>query len=696
MYSTFSLLNPYLSEKIDTMRNRLILLGSLLALSTSTLLAQDTVLTPEALWSFGQVSLLDVSPDDSLVLYGIKYNDLEKNTNTSDLYTIRLDGGSKGIPYRLTDTPEKEYNARYRPDGKKIGFLKEDKMWEMNPDGTQARQVSDISMTGFAYSPDGNRILYIQEVQYPNPADSLLAQLPKTSGQIYDGLLFRHWDTWSDDRYFNIFYIDYVDGQLKGEAVNIRPEPFDIPMGGGMEHVDWSPDGNAIAYAFKPLSGTEAATSTNSDVFLYNLGSGKTQNLSRGMPGYDFEPVFSPDGRFIAWNSQERAGYEADRMRIFIIDLVSMEKWEMTVTMDQHARHPKWSANGDRIFFLSERNGVKELWGVNFSRKGKLQRYSTGFNDFLDYIPTGSGNLAALRNSMSQAPEIYRMVVSSSTAKQLTRTNQALLDQIKMGRVARRMIETSDQKRMHSWVIYPPDFDPEKKYPVILYCQGGPQSMVSQSWSYRWNLQIFAAEGYIVIAPNRHGLPGFGQAWTDAIIGDWGGQPMDDLFAAIDDIKKEPYADSTRMAAIGASYGGYATYWLAGNHQGRFKAFISHCGLFNIESFFASTEEIFFANNDLEGPFWQDPVPETYRKDSPHLYVQNWDTPLLVIHNGKDYRVPLEQGLQAFTAAQLMGIPSRLLYFPEENHFVSKAQNAVLWHQTMLEWLNRYLGKGEE
>ncbi|MBK7408383.1 MAG: S9 family peptidase [Saprospirales bacterium] len=426
---------------------------------------------------------------------------------------------------------------------------------------------------------------------------------------------------------------------------------------------------------------------------MYDLASGRTENLSEGMPGYDMEPAFSPNGRFLAWNSQERPGYEADRVRIFLFDLKTKERWEMTTTMDQNASHPKWSTDSQRIFFISEKQGVRELWGVDFSQKSKLQRLSTGFYDYLDFIPTGKNTLASLRNSQSEPPEIFRTVVETTAAKQLTFTNKDFLEKVQLGLVAKRMIQTTDNKRMHAWVVYPPDFDKEKKYPVVLYCQGGPQSMVSQSWSYRWNLQLFAAAGYIVIAPNRRGVPGFGQAWTDAISGDWGGQPMQDLLSAVDDIKREPYADSTRMAAIGPSFGGFSVYWLEGHHEGRFKAFIAHGGVFNLESFYGSTEELFFANQELGGPYWQDTIPETYLKDSPHHYVQNWDTPLLVVHNGRDYRVPLEQGLQAYTAARLMGIPSRLLSFPEENHFVTKPQNAVLWHRTMLEWLGRYLAE---
>lgn len=662
-------------------------------LLAAALPAQEGLLTPEALWKIGRVSLFAVSPDDSLVLYGVNYTDLETNTGNLDLYTIRLDGGSRGTPHRLTHSPESESNACYRPDGKKIGFLREGRLWEMNPDGSNPLQVSDISMNGFAYSPDGSRLLFTREIPYPAPPDPLFSNLPKTSGKIYDDLLMRHWDSWEDDQYQTIFYTDYEDGKLSGEPVNILDQPFDSPLipSGGMEQVQWSPDGKRIAYTCKKSKGKEAATSTDSDIYLYDLGTAKTVNLSEGMPGYDLEPVFSPSGQYIAWNSQERPGYEADRWRVFIRDLKTGQRWEMTKGMDQNARNPKWSAASDRIFFISEMNGVNEVWGVNFAAKGKLQKLSAGFNDFLDYIPTKANTFAALICSMSEPPEVYRHMVETAKSKQVTFTNADLWATMKMGKVEKRMFQTTDKKRLHSWVVYPPDFDPAKKYPAVLYCQGGPQSMVSQNWSYRWNLQIFAAAGYIVVAPNRRGVPGFGQDWTDAIAGDWGGQPMQDLLQAIDQFKKEPFVDSTRLGAMGPSFGGFSVYWLEGHHQKRFKAFIAHCGVFNLESFYGSTEEIFFANQDLGGPPWQSPMPETYLNDSPHRYVQNWDTPILIIHNGSDYRVPLEQGLQAYTAARMRDIPSRFLYFPEENHFVSKPQNAVLWHRAMLDWLGRYL-----
>lgn len=654
-------------------------------LLASLLSPAQTPMTPESLWSIGRVNLFGLSPDDSLVLYGVTYYDLETNAGNLDLYTIRLDGGSRGLPQRLTDTPASERNAQFRPDGKKIGYLLGGQLWEMNPDGSEARQVSDMPMDAFAYSPDGARILFSREQEYTLPGAGLMEDLPKTSGRIYDDLMVRHWDDWTDHHFSNLFLIGYQDGKLTGEPQAIFTGPFDAA------EFKWSPDGKKIAYTSKKQTGVDAATGTNTDIFIYDLETGATENISEGMPGYDLEPVFSPNGRFIAWNSQERPGYEADRMRIFIRDMKTKERWEMTVGMDQNASQPRWSHDSERILFISDFQGVRQIWEVNFTEKGKLRPISGGFNDFQDIITTRKNTMAVVRSSFTEPAEIYRVTIDAGVAKQVTFTNQAFSEKYKMGKVEKKIFTTSDQKRLQAWIIYPPDFDPSKKYPTLLYLQGGPQSMISPAWSYRWNLQLFASGGYIVLAPNRRGLPGFGQEWNDAIAGDWGGQPMQDLLTAIDEFKKEPFVDADNLAALGASYGGYSAYWMAGNHQKRFKTFIAHCGVFNLESFYGSTEELFFVNQDLGGPYWQDPKPETYLLDSPHLFVDNWDSPILVIHNGRDYRVPLEQGLQAYTAARLKGLESRLLYFPDENHFVLKPQNAVLWHRTMLDWLERYL-----
>ena len=637
----------------------------LLLICVVNLQAQNERLTPEKLWSLGRVSLFDVAPDESRVLYGVTYYDVAENSGQTDLYTISTTGGDRGNALQLTETPESEGNALYRPDGKKIGFLRNGALWEMNLDGSDPQQVSEIQMNGFKYSPDGRYILYIQDVVYGNTVQTQYPDLPKADARIIDDLLYRHWSSWEDEKRSNVFYAEYADGKLKGKPVNIMKEAFDSPTKpfGGMEEIDWAPNSKYIAYTCKKSSGAEAATSTNTDIYLYNLSTKTTRNLSEGMEGYDREPVFSPTGRYLAWNSMETPGFEADKNRIFIYDLNTNTKWDMTEGLDMNTNHPKWDLTDDKIFFNVPFKGTHQIFQVDFSNNGRLRQMTNAHYDYYDFKVL-SDRLIVRRASMSEPHEIFRVSKETSKPLALTMVNKEALANIEMGNVQKRVMNTSDGKQMLTWVIYPPNFDPSKKYPTLLYCQGGPQSTVSQFWSYRWNFQMMAANDYIIVAPNRRGLPSFGQEWNDAISGDWGGQAMTDLLTAIDEMKEEPFVDSTRLGAIGASFGGYSVYWLAGNHQKRFKTFISHCGVFNLESWYGTTEELFFANHDMEGAYWEEETPRSYLRDSPHKYVQNWDTPMLVIHGEKDFRVPVGEGMQAFQAAQLQGIPSRFLYFP--------------------------------
>jgi dipeptidyl aminopeptidase/acylaminoacyl peptidase len=652
-------------------------------------IAQTKTLTPELLWSLGRVQLQDVSPDDSLALYSVTYHDITTNQSSTDLYTVRVDGGSRGIPNRLTDTPEKETFARYRPDGNKIGYLKNGQFWEMDVDGKNSRKVTDLEMEGFRYSPDGSKVLFVQEVDYSAEPNPLYQDLPLANAQVFDHLLYRHWKSWEDEKYRNIFVVSYKNGAFTDAPVNITPEAFDAPFS-GIEGVNWSPDEKYIIYDCKKLSGTEATLSTNSDIFLYYVPSGSTINLTEGMKGYDREPRFSPSGRFVSWSSMAKPAYEADRNRVFLYDFRTKRKWDMTASIDRTTRKPRWATNEEKMYFIGGDQGTYQLFEVNFNKKGRLRKMTGGFFDYKDYI-VRKGIIVASRMSMKAPTELFRVSIDAAKANQITFTNKELLKEVKLGRFKKRQVQTTDSLRMLSWVIYPPDFDDTKSYPTLLYCQGGPQSAVSQYWSYRWNFQLMAAQGYIVIAPNRRGLPTFGQQWNDDIAGDWGGQPMQDLLTAIDDFKQESYVDSARIGAVGASYGGYSVYWLAGNHQKRFKSFISHCGVYNLESWYGTTDELFFANQDLQGPYWNDPQSETYGSDSPHLFVKNWDTPILVIHSEKDFRVPIGEGMQAFQAAQLQDIPSRFLYFPEEGHHISNPQNGIFWQRVFFDWLDQTL-----
>ncbi len=651
-------------------------------------------LTPEQLWEFGRVSLQAISPDRQEIVYGITQYDLAANRGGSDLYTLRLDGQEDGGPVQLTALEGSEGQAQYRPDGRKVGFLHQGRLWEVAPTaGATPVQVSDQEMGGFRYSPDGGRILFVRDIRYDKRLEDRHPDLGKANAQVFDGLMYRHWNEWEDGSYSNIFVIGYADGKLEGEPVNIMGEPYDSPLKpfGGMEQISWHPSGDRIAYTCKKIRGTAAATSTNSDIYLYDLLSRRTINLSEGMEGYDMNPSFSPDGRYLIWESMATAGYESDRHRIFRYDFLTRERKELTEGFDQNAIQPVWSSDGGRIYFESEVAGTVQLYYLETGRAGAVPvQLSGGAYNHGPFLEAAE-SLVSVRCSMTEPHELYRIPLSGGPAVQLTRTNTEALSDIKPARVERRTVRTTDGKDMLTWVVYPPDFDPSRRYPTLLYCQGGPQSTVSQFWSTRWNLSLMAANDYIVVAPNRRGLPSFGAEWNDRIAGDWGGQAMQDLLSAIDDVSREPYVDKDRLGAVGASFGGYSVYWLAGHHDKRFQAFVSHCGLFNLESWYGTTEELFFANHDLEGPYWQEPITETWRLDSPHRYVDKWDTPLLVIHGGKDFRVPESEGMQAFQAAQLRGIPSRFLYFPEEGHWVSSPQNGLVWQREFFAWLDQWL-----
>ena len=655
------------------------------------LFSQKTM-TPELLWQLGRVSLQDLSPDGKTVVYSVRHYDVEGNSGSSDLYAISSDGSDQGNARQLTQMEGSEGDAQFTPDGSKIGFLHQGNLWQMNPDGSQAKQVSNVSMNGFHFSPSGNKILFIANVKYDKSTQDKHPDLKQAEARVIDDLMYRHWNQWEDGHYSNIFVADFANGQMLSEPANIMGEPYDSPLKpfGGMEQIAWSPDGQMIAYTCKKLRGTKYTVSTNSDIYLYNLITKETTNITQGMNGYDLNPTFSPDGRYLAWESQEEDGYESDRHRIFTYDFITKRKSELTAGLDQNASSPQWFGD-DRIYFESAVNGTYQLFYIETGRGSSPVQVSNGQFNYGPFMVHQNG-IVARRCSMSEPHELVSVNHNGKgRSMPLTMTNKNELRNIEMGKVEKRMIKTTDGKDMLTWIIYPPGFDPSKKYPTLLYCQGGPQSTVSQFWSYRWNFQMMASNGYIVVAPNRRGLPSFGQEWNDQIAGDWGGQAMQDLLSATDEMAKEPYVDEDNLGAVGASFGGYSVYWLAGNHKGRFKSFISHCGLFNLESWYGTTEEMFFANHDLEGSYWQKDLPETWKLDSPHKYVQNWDTPILVIHGGKDFRVPESEGMQAFQAAQLRGIPSKFLYFPEEGHWVSSPQNSILWQREFAGWLDQWL-----
>jgi dipeptidyl aminopeptidase/acylaminoacyl peptidase len=654
------------------------------------------LMTPEVLWSFGRLGSPQVSPDGKSVIYTITYYNIEENKPYRDVYSVAISGGEAK---NLTNSAINESNAVWRPDGQKIGYISaasgSTQLWEMKPDGTGANQVSNINdgISGFKYSPDGSKIFYIQSVKLDVDIHDLFPDLPKANARLENDIMYRHWDQWHDYTYQHIFIADYSDGNVEEGTDIMKGERFDSPMKpfGGIEQIAWSPDGKILAYTCKKKTGKEYSISTNSDIYFYNLETGETTNFTEGMMGYDQNPVFSPDGKFIAWESMERDGYESDKNRLFVANLESGEKTDFTAEFDQNVHSLNWNAGSKAIYFTSNIHGTDEIYRLNIEDRA-ISRLTDGIHNYQTVEPAGS-KLVAQKVSMSQPAELYLVDPETGTDQPLTTVNKGILDQLTMGKVEERWLETTDGKQMHTWVIYPPHFDPNKKYPALLYCQGGPQGTVSQFWSYRWNFQMMAANGYIVVAPNRRGLPGFGIEWNEQISKDYGGQNIKDYLTAIDELAKEPFVDENRLGAVGASYGGFSVFFLAGNHDGRFNAFISHDGMFNFEHMYTTTEEMWFVNWDIGGPYWEKDNPAAQRSYtfSPHNFVQNWDTPILVIHGEKDFRVPPDQGMAAFNAAVLRGIPAQFLYFPEENHWVMQPQNGILWQRVFFNWLDKWL-----
>ena len=656
---------------------------------------KNDLMTPEVLWSFGRVSEPELSPDQKSLVYGVTYYDIAQNKGNRELFTMSVNGGEAS---QITSTKFSEYQAMWTPDGKKIAFLSSEtgsmQLWEMDTDGKNRKQITDIEngIDGYKYSPDGKHILFISEVAAEKPLKDLYAGLPKASGKIFTDHMYRHWDTWVES-FSHVFYAEMGQGLIKSGKDILEGEPYECPLKpfGGMEQINWSPDGKVIAYTCRKKTGLAYTLSTNSDIFLFDLETGKTTNISEGMLGYDVAPSYSPDGKMIAWQSMEREGYEADKNRLFLMDLTTQTKTDLSREFDQHIDFFSWSENGQSIYFISDYHGCDEIYRVDL-KDGQITKVTEGVHNYKNVAQAGD-KLIASRVSMSMPEEIYAVDPISGKDAQLTFTNKELLDKLSFGKVEARWIKTTDQKDMHTWVIYPPHFDPSKKYPTLLYCEGGPQSTVSQFWSYRWNFQMMAANNYIIVAPNRRGLPGFGQAWNEQISGDYGGQNMKDYLSAIDAMTKEPYVNKDRLGCVGASYGGFSVFWLAGNHQKRFKAFIAHDGMFNLESQYLETDEMWFVNWDLGGPFWDksNKIAQRSYASSPHRFVQNWDTPILVVHGELDYRIAATQGMQAFNAAILKGVPAELLYFPDENHWVLKPQNGILWQRTFFNWLDRWL-----
>lgn len=657
---------------------------------------ENGILTPEVLYSMARVSDAQLSPDGKKVLYGVTFISVEQNKGNRELFVMNADGTDKK---QITATTQSEQNAVWIKGGSEIAFLYNEsgssQLWVMNADGSNRRQVSKLEkgMNAFAFSPDESKVLYIADIQSGKRTVDVYADLPKATGRIVDDLLYKHWDEWVET-VPHPFIASVTEAGLADTLDIMEGEPFECPMkpNSGIEDLSWSPDGKQIAYASRKKTGKEYALSTNSDIYIYNVADKTTRNLTEGMMGYDIMPQFSPDGKSIAWVSQERDGYESDKKRLFVANLETGEKQYLTEAFDYNTDALTWLPDNKSLYIIACKEAVTHIWQVGLDKQ--IRQLTTGQYDYIS-MHTAADKMIAIRQSMVEPSEVFAVNTQSGEAKEISFDNKAITDQLTPAKAEVRWIKTTDNKQMLTWIVYPPHFDPAKKYPAILYCQGGPQSTVSQFWSYRWNLSLMASQGYIVVAPNRRGLPGFGQEWNEQISGDYGGQNMKDYFSAIDEMAKEPYVDKDHLGAVGASYGGFSVYWLAGNHNKRFKAFIAHAGIFNLEQQYLETEESWFANWDLGGPYWDKSNATAQRSfaNSPHKFVEKWDTPILITHGEKDYRILASQGMSAFNAAQLRGIPSEMLIFPDENHWVAQPQNGILFQRVFFRWLDKWLKK---
>ncbi len=656
---------------------------------------ENGIMTPEILYSFGRIGNVVVSPDKSKILYQVTYVGIQQNKTNAELFVMNSDGSGKK---QLTVTTARESNPQWINGGKKIAFLSNEsgssQIWTINPDGGGMSKISEIEggIDAFIFSPDEKKILFVKNVKVNETTQDRYADLPEASGRIVGDLMYKHWDHWVGD-VPHPFVADFENNKISNIKDIMAGEPYEAPLApfGGIEQLAWSPDGRTIAYTSRKKTGKEYAVSTNSDIYFYNVETGETKNVTEGMMGYDVNPQFSPDGTKLAWQSMERDGYEADKNRLFVMDLRTNEKNYVTENFDYNTDAFTWNTDNKTIYLVATVEAKTQLFSADTDSK-TINALTKGKHDYTT-LALGNGKLIAKRRSMSMPEEIYSVNLSTGEATELSFENQHILDQLKMGEVEERWIPTTDGKQMLTWVVYPPDFDSTKTYPALLYCQGGPQSAVSQFWSYRWNLQMMAANGYIVVAPNRRGLPGFGQEWNEQISGDYGGQNMLDYLSAIDELAKEPYIDENRLGCTGASYGGFSVYWLAGNHNKRFKAFLSHAGIFNLEAQYLETEEMWFANWDMGGPYWDlsNAIAQKTYTISPHRFVDKWDTPIMITHGELDYRILASQGMMAFNAAQLRDIPSRMLIFPDENHWISKPQNGILFQREFFRWFDEWL-----
>ncbi|CDC24011.1 prolyl oligopeptidase family protein [Prevotella sp. CAG:386] len=689
---------------------------------------ENHLMTPEALWAMGRIGGAEASPNGKQIVYQVGYYSVKENKGHQMLFIMDANGKNQKA---LTTDAKSESDATWIADGKKIAFIRNGQLWSMNPDGSDRKQLTHdkAGIEGFRFSPDGKKVILIKELPYHGTIKENPSDLPLATGRLVTDMNYRHWDHYVESILHPFVAEVAEDGTVnEGEDI-LKGEPYECPMApfGGVEQLAWSPDSKNIAYTCRKKEGLQYAISTDSDIYLYNIGTRETKNLCKeagyvepkvdatksmkhqavnapenlkNNPGYDTNPQFSADGKYIAWQSMARDGYESDRNRLCIYDLATGKKNYVTEKFDSNVEGFTWNKDNKSLTFIGVWHGTLNLYQTNF--KGEVKQITNDWADYGSVSLANNGNkILATRASMSHPTDIY-MVTPGKNAKttkveQITRENDHILNQLNLGKCEQRWVKTTDGKQMLVWIMLPANFDASKKYPTLLFCEGGPQSPVSQFWSYRWNIQIMAANGYVVVLPNRRGLPGFGSEWNEEVSGDWTGQCMNDYLSAIDDATANlPYVDKDRLGCVGASFGGFSVYYLAGHHDKRFKAFLAHDGAFNLESMYTDTEEVWFSNWEYDDAYWNKDrtvnAKKTY-ENSPHKFVDKWDTPILCIHGEKDYRINANQGMGAFNAARMRGIPAELLIFPDENHWVLKPQNGILWQRTFFGWLDKWLKK---
>lgn len=670
-------------------------------------------MTPEALWAMGRIGSVAVSPDEKQIAYTVSYYSVPQDKSNSELFVMNADGSGNT---QLTHDTWRQGEPVWIKGGTKIAYLSNEggssQVWEMNPDGSGRKQLTryEGDIEGFSFAPNEKKLLFIAQVKTVKSTADKYPDLQKSTGIIVTDLMYKHWDEWTTTAP-HPFVADFDDNGISNVKDILEGLPYESPMKpwGGIEQLAWSPASDKVAFTCRMKTGLAYAVSTDSDIYEYDVQKGGFVNLCKQnakdtdgkdeMAGYDTNPQYSPDGKYIAWQSMERDGYEADLNRLCLMNRATGEK-RFIVNAGNFPSNVDaflWNKDSQSIYFIGVWHGETQIYNIGLTENDKLTQLTDGMHDYASLALCGD-KIIAKRHSMSMGDEIYAVANARNgeawaEAVQLTTENKHIYDQLEMGKVEPHWMKTTDGKEMLTWVIYPPQFDPNKKYPTLLFCEGGPQSPVSQFWSYRWNFQIMAANDYIIVAPNRRGLPGFGTEWNESISGDYGGQCMKDYFTAIDEVAKEPYVDKDRLGCVGASFGGFSVYWLAGHHDKRFKTFIAHDGIFNLEMQYLETEEKWFANWDMGGAYWEKDNATAQRTfaNSPHKFVDKWDTPILCIHGEKDFRILANQAMAAFDAAVMRGVPAELLIYPDENHWVLKPQNGVLWQRTFFEWLDKWL-----